>query len=139
MKRSAVQTTSRLLFLPVALMAFAVGCARIQVVATSDRPIGAPIYPATSPTSVEILREALARPYEKLGEIFIEPSGGFPPEEKIEAELRKEGARFGADAVLIIYDRTQPSGKSYTGGPLGVEEPILGHAVRAEAIKYKQD
>jgi hypothetical protein len=121
----------------VFILGLTVGCASVQVVATSDRLIGAPIYPQTDPSSIQILRETPAQPYEKLGEIFIEPSSGFPPREKIEAELRSEGARFGADAVLIIYDRTQPSGKSYMGGPLGVEEPILGHAVRAEAIKYK--
>ena len=114
------------------------GCARVQVVATSDRLIGAPIYPPTSPATVQILRETPARPYEKLGEIHIEPTTGFPPREKIEAELRREGARFGADAVLILYDKTAPSGKSYTGGPLGVEEPIFGHVVRAEAIRYKK-
>jgi len=115
------------------------GCAGVQVVATSDRLIGAPIYPPTSPATVQILRETPARPYEKLGEIHIEPTTGFPPREKIEAELRREGARFGADAVLILYDKTAPSGKSYAGGPLGVEEPIFGHVVRAEAIRFKEE
>ena len=139
MKRSAVPTTSLLTLFLTALMALGAVCARVQVVATSDRSIGAPIYPPTDPARVQILRETPLQPYEMLGEIHIEPSGGFPPREKIEAELRKEGARFGADAVLIIYDRTQPSGKSYAGGPLGVEEPMYGHAVRAEAIKYKEE
>ena len=29
--------------------------------------------------------------------------------------------------------------KSYAGGPLGVEEPIFGHVVRADAIRYKEE
>ncbi len=139
MKRSSAPTSSLPLFLLMVWIGLTVGCARVQVVATSDRLIGTPIYPPTSPASVQILREAPVRPFERLGEIHIEPSSGFPPREKIEAELRREGARFGADAVLVLYDRTAPSGKSYTGGPLGVEEPILGHVVRAEAIKYKEE
>ncbi len=138
MRRFAFPTASILMVFFLAAMALAAGCATTSVVATSDRLIGAPIYPPTDPARVQILRENAAECYEKLGEIHIEPMTGFPPREKIEAELRREGARFGADAVLITYDRTVSSGKSYTGGPLGVEEPILGHAVRADAIKYKE-
>jgi hypothetical protein len=138
MKRSTIPTASLLLFLLMAVMALGAGCVTVQVIATSDRLIGAPVYPPTDPATVQIVRETPTRPYEKLGEIFIEPSSGFPPREKIEEELRREGARFGADAVLILFDRTQPTGKTYTGGSPGVEEPIYGHAVRADAISYKR-
>lgn len=138
MKRSAFPSASILIILLIALMALAAGCATPSVVATSDRLIGAPVYPPTNPATVQIIGSQPAGPCEELGEIHIEPVTGFPPRERIEEELRKEGARFGADTVLIIYDRTQASGALYMGSDLGPAEPMYGHAVRAEALKCKE-
>lgn len=125
------------LFLFCIVMAILPGCT--SVIATSEPFVGAPTYPPTDPATIQIIREAPSRPYEKLGEIFIEPQSGKPPVEKIEQKLREEGAKFGADAVLITFDRLMPSGGTYFGGwGSGVIQRTYGHSVRADAIKYKK-
>jgi hypothetical protein len=111
------------------------GCS--QVVATSDRLVGAPTFPPTNPATVQILRQFPDRSYQRIGEVFIEPQSGNPPEPKIEQALQKEGARMGADAVVIVVDRVARSG-AFISGPVdgGTITPQYGHLVRAVAIKY---
>ena len=116
-----------------AAMAALGGCN--QVVATSDRFVGVPAYPPSVPANVEVLRKMPDKAFVKLGEVFIEPQSGNPPEDKIVATLQKEAAAMGADAVVIVLDRITQSGTMYMGG--GDFQTQYGHAVRAVAIKYK--
>lgn len=114
------------------------GCS--QVAATSDRFIGAPIYPATLPANVQVLRQFPTRPYQRIGDVFIEPQSGNPPDSKIEMALQQEAARMGADAVVITFDRITRAGATISG-PVGAGQiqPQYGHAVRAVAIKYQAE
>ncbi|MGC4075020.1 MAG: hypothetical protein QM760_21475 [Nibricoccus sp.] len=56
----------------------------------------------------------------------------------MEDKLRSEGAKLGADAVVIVYDRVQPIGAWVTGGywnrSVDVEK---GQRIVGVAIKYK--
>ena len=67
--------------------------------------------PALQPTGawVQVTRVQPARPYQALGEIVLEatvsPGAG---EEDINKRLRASGAAYGADAVLITFDRVMP-------------------------------
>jgi hypothetical protein len=134
--KQCVSLSSLLLF---ALMVFLPGCT--QVFVTADPFIGVPAYPPTDPASVQILRQYPERSFNKIGELFVEPSGGNPPITKIEQALQQQGAKMGADAVVITVDRITRSGADWIGGGWagggGEVMPMYGHAVRAIAIKYK--
>jgi hypothetical protein len=112
-------------------------CATVD--ATSTQYVGAPTFPPTSPTSVQILRVEPARPHVRLGEIQIEGSTDpAPPVAEIEAKLREEGAKMGADAVVVVLDRLQRVG-SYVSGPWWGRsvEQITGRKVIGVAIRYR--
>lgn len=66
-------------------------------------------YPATYPDLVEVLRAAPIRPHSRLGEVYVEPEGD-PSPDAIEAGLQKGAAPLGADAVVIVADRTLKMG-----------------------------
>ena len=66
-------------------------------------------YPATYPDLVEVLRAAPMRPHARLGEVYVEPEGDASAE-AIEAGLQKGAAPLGADAVVIVADRTLKMG-----------------------------
>jgi len=55
------------------------------------------------------------RPHVRLGEVRAEPSSQSVDVTKIEEALRKEAAKLGADAVVVVYDRTQVRGAVVTG------------------------
>ena len=82
------------------------GCAHIG---ESSTPVSG--APAMQPTSawVQVTRVQPWRPYQALGEIVLEatvsPAAG---EEDLEKRLRAGGAAYGADAVLITFDRVMP-------------------------------
>jgi hypothetical protein len=95
--------------------------------------------PPADPAKVEITRSEPKRPHDKLGEISVDVSTDpAPPIEKVEQKLRDEGAKLGADAVVIVYDRVQPIGAWVTGGywnrSVDVEK---GQRIVGVAIKYK--
>ena len=47
----------------------------------------------------------------KIGEVLVDATTDpAPPVMEIEARLRKEAARIGGDAVVVVYDRIQPVG-----------------------------
>lgn len=112
------------------------GCS--QVVATSDPLAGAPTYSPTEPATVQVLRQFPDRPFQRIGEVFIEPQSGNPPAAKVDQALQKQGAKLGADAVVVVVDRIARAG-AYISGPVGggTITPQYGHLVRAVAIKYQ--
>ena len=71
--------------------------------------LGGPTFPPTDPAKVAILRSEPSRPHERLGEVFAEPSGD-PTAAQYEQALREGGAKMGADAVVVVYDRMQVVG-----------------------------
>jgi len=129
---------TRKLWITVAALALgAVGCAGMN--AKSTVYPGAPHYAPTDPASVEILRAPPTRPNDRLGEIRIDASTSPSPEvSKIENKLREEGAKLGANAVVIVYDRIQPVVTS-TAGPWWRNNVDISTDQRmiAVAIRYR--
>lgn len=109
--------------------------------ASSIQYAGAPRVPSTRPNTVEILREEPKRPNERLGEIAIDASiKPGPSVEEVEERLRAEGAKLGADAVVIVYDSIQPTALYVTGpwwgGNVTARE---GRQLIGVAIKYENE
>ncbi len=121
----------------VALTLFCVSCSSVSV--SSERYIGAPTFPPTRPESVEIRRHAPKQPHERLGEIYLSPSGD-PSVEEMEAALRAEAARMGADAAVIVYDKTRRIGR-VVEGPWWARSsyPVYGRKIVAVAIRYRAE
>ncbi|MBB5189661.1 hypothetical protein HNQ50_000371 [Silvimonas terrae] len=119
------------------VLAMLAGCA--SVTGTSTQYVGAPRPAATAPDSVQILRAEPTRPFDRLGEINIEASTEpAPPVEEIEARVRSEGAKLGADAVVVVLDRIEPTGVWVSGPWWGRSvDTITGRKLIGVAIKYK--
>jgi hypothetical protein len=120
-----------------AVLLVVTGC---QTVSTSyTQAIGAPQYPPSDPLTVQILRTVPTRPHVRLGEVRAEPATTSVDVTKIEAALRKAGAKLGADAVVVVYDQTQVTGAVVTGPWWGRSvEQTTGRVVIGVAIKYTQ-
>jgi hypothetical protein len=111
------------------------GC---QTVSTSHaQDIGVPRYAATDPALVQILRTPPARAHVRVGEVRAEPSSQNVDVAKTEAALRKEAAKLGADAAVVVYDHTQIVGAQVVGGWFNRSvELTQGRIVVAIAIKH---
>ena len=111
-------------------------CSTVSV--SSTRYLGVPQFAATDPNSVEILRREPRRPHEKLGEVYLEPSGS-PPVAEMEQAIRREAAKLGADAAVLVYDRTKRIGTVYQG-PWWARSSyaVYGRRIVAVAIRYRR-
>jgi len=112
-------------------------CATVN--ATTKQDIGAPRFPPSDPARVQILRTEPQRAHDRLGDILVDASTDpAPPIEKIEAKLRDEASKLGADAVVVVYDRVQPTA-AYVSGPLWDRsiQSVTGRKVVGVAIKYR--
>jgi hypothetical protein len=126
--------------LTVALAATALlvltGCQTVSTSHTQD--IGAPKFPPSDPAQVQILRTEPTRAHVKLGEVRAQPSSEKVDVTKIETALKQEAAKLGADAAVVVYDKTQVVGAMVVGGWLNRSvDPIEGRVVIAIAIKYQ--
>lgn len=113
------------------------GCATVS--ATSTQYVGAPHPAPSDPAKVEILRAEPTHPFDRLGEISVDASvEPSPPIADIEAKVRSESAKLGADAVVIVLDRVVPTGV-YVSGPWWGRnvDTITGRKLIGVAIKYK--
>jgi hypothetical protein len=112
------------------------GCNTVSTSVQQD--LGGPTYPPSNPALVEILRTQPTRPHVRLGEVTAEPSSDTTPVADIEAALRKAAAKMGADAAVVVYDKTQTTGAYVTGPWWGRSvETIQGRVIIAVAIKYQ--
>ncbi len=113
----------------------AVGCASVNV--STVRYIGAPRLAPTDPNAVEILRRVPRRPHEKLGQVVLQPSGN-PPVEDLEKAIRTAAAQMGADAAVLVFDRTRRVG-TVVEGPWWdrTAYPVYGRRIVAVAIHYR--
>jgi len=122
----------------LAIFAFTLAaCATVD--ATTKQDIGAPRFPPSDPARVQILRAEPPRAHDRLGDIVVDASTDpAPPIEKIEAKLRDEASKLGADAVVVVYDRVQPTA-AYVSGPLWDRsiQAVTGRKVVGVAIKYR--
>lgn len=111
------------------------GCATVDV--SSERYLGIPQAAPTDPARVEILRREPKRPHVRLGEVFLSPTSGAGTSE-LELALRKEAAKLGADAAVVVHDRTRRVG-TFVSGNWWVRHyaPVYGRQVVAVAIRYQ--
>jgi hypothetical protein len=118
-------------------LALLTGC--VSLTSRSVAYIGAARFNPTDPVQIEILQAEPERAHEKLGEAVVNASvDPAPSVDKIEARLRREAARLGADAVYLVHDRTEAVG-AVAMGPWWSQSysPIQGRIIVAVAIKYK--
>ena len=137
MKSSISSITLGVAILILFLILFlASGCQTVTTTHMQD--IGVQRYPPSDPAQIQILRTEPTRPHVRLGEVRAEPSSQSVDVTKIEEALRKEAAKLGADAVVVVYDRTQVRGAVVTGPWWGPSiQPIEGRIVIAVAIEYQ--
>jgi hypothetical protein len=122
----------------VALAAMLASCASLQ--ATTTPYVGAPHFPPSDPSRVEIVRTEPTRPHERLGEIMVEASTNPPPPiTEVEDKLRMEASKLGADAVVVVVDRIQPVG-AYVSGPWWGRsvDVVTGRKLVGVAIRYQR-
>ena len=121
-----------LLLLPALALA---GCATAPP--PPDPTIAAPQGRPTDPSPVETPRKPPTRPHAQIGEVFLSPSPDTPVD-SIEKALRTESARLGADAAVVVHDRTKRVG-TYISGSWWVRyhTPVYSRQVVAVAIRYE--
>ena len=122
--------------LPLLSLALA-GCSSLST--RTIQYVGVPRFSPADPARVEILHAEPARPHDRLGEVVVDASTDpAPAVERIEAALRRDAAKLGAEAVVLVYDRTQTVG-AVVAGPWWDPwvSPIHGRVIIAVAIKYK--
>lgn len=114
---------------------FLTGCDTVSV--SSTQYIGGPIYAPSNPAQVQILRIMPNRTHARLGEVTAQPSSQDVGVQKIDAALRKAAAKMGADAVVIVSDRTQVTGAIVTGPWYArTVQQTTGRVIVGVAIKY---
>jgi hypothetical protein len=133
MKQRGKATSSALILVLVALV-YMGGCNYVTV---NTRPyLGVPQYPPTNPATVEILRTAPLSPHERLGEIYLEPTGN-PTVTEMEQKLRQAAAKMGAEAAVLVADRTMLMGATVAGPWYGRQiSPDFQRVIIAVAIRY---
>lgn len=132
-----MKTSLRILssFLALAALLLVTGCNTVS--SSYTQAIGAPTFPPTNPSNVEVLRAPPTKSHVRLGEVTVEPFN-HPTMAQIEGALQKEGAKLGANAVVIVYDQTQTVGAFVTGPWYGrTVSPIEGRVIKAVAIRYQ--
>ena len=96
-------------------------CAYVD--ATTTQYVGVPRFPASDPKSVQVLNAEPMKTHERLGEILLDISiDPAPPVEDVEARLREEAAKMGANAVFVVRDMLNPN---------------VGRKLIAVAIRYR--
>lgn len=130
-------TLHLLSFLSLAALALlATGCNTISV--SSKQYLGVPSYPPTNPATVQILRQPPTAAHVRLGEVTVIPQGD-PAVGTIEARFKVKAAKMGADAVVIVFDRTMLLGTTIMGGPWwggAWVTPDTGRVIVGVAIHY---
>src|SRR5262245_32188513 len=129
------KTINLLCALSVAAFALlATGCNTVSV--QSTQYVGVQTYPPTDPAAVQILRTEPTMQNIRLGEVTVEPQGK-PTKEQIEAKLQKAAAKMGANAVVIVADRTMVTGATVMGPWWGrTVTPDMGRVIIGVAIRY---
>lgn len=126
----------RRLLIATSLGAFA-ACTSYELKTTPEP--GAAKYAPSDPDQIEILRSVPSRAHEKLGEIQVDASTDpAPPLVELGKTLRKEAAKLGADAIVIMQYREVSIPDPKAGTPPPPSAPtIVIHRGIAIAIKYK--
>lgn len=97
----------------------AASCAYVE--ATAVQYVGVPRHAPGKPAEVQVLPSEPAQRHDRLGEILLDISvDPAPSAADIEARLREEGAKMGANAVYVIRDVARP----------GEDRKLIGIAIR---------
>jgi hypothetical protein len=114
---------------------FATGCSTVAI--NTTQYVGVPKFAPTDPMSVQVLRVSPVTPNIRLGEVIAQPQGS-PSATEIEQKLKNAAAKLGANAVVIVEDRTMVTGAVVTGPWWGRSaSPTLGQVVVGVAIRYQ--
>lgn len=119
----------------VATLFLVTGCSTVTI--NSNQYLGVPAYAPSNPAQIQILRQEPTRLNVRLGEVRAEP-GEDVSAQKIEAAMRNAAAKMGADAIVILYDRSEVRGAVITGAGYGAHsvQQVIGRVVLGVAIKY---
>ena len=114
-------------------------CATTTLDTTTTPYSSAPQLAPGDPAAVKIVRTEPLEPHDRLGEVVIDMSITYPPPiEMVEAKLAEESAKLGANGVVVVVDRVQPSDNYVTGPYWGRPmEVVTGRKTVGVAIKYK--
>ncbi|MFZ0827708.1 MAG: hypothetical protein WAO02_09830 [Verrucomicrobiia bacterium] len=135
-----MKTSTRLFlsFAAVAALFLVTGCNTVSI--NSNQYLGVPTYPPSDPAQIQILRKEPTRPHVQLGEVRAEPSSDTVGAQQIETSMRESAAKMGADAIVIVFDRTEVTGAMLTGPWYGRSvQTIVGRVIVGVAIKYTGD
>lgn len=133
-----MKPTLQYLTLIAALAALFVGTGCNTITTNTTQYVGVAKFPPSDPAKVEVLRTEPTRPHTRLGEVRAEPPSTSTDVVKIEAALRQNAAKLGADAVVVVLDRVQVTGAYVVGRWYDRSvESIKGRVVVAVAIKYQ--
>ena len=112
------------------------GCASIDTYSHSY--LGSPEYPPTTASQVRLITSnpKVSDKQQRLGEIVLDVEGE-PSREKLEMKLREEAAKLGADAVVVVSDRTRlvpvyGDAWGYGGDTTDFHRDIVAVAVKME-------
>ncbi|MGA2958925.1 MAG: hypothetical protein ABSF48_24805 [Thermodesulfobacteriota bacterium] len=111
MESRVMKEHSVILILAFLLLA---GCSTVTV--ESKLYPGVPVYAPIDLEGIEILLSEPDRPYQKFGEIYLQPNGNPSPREILK-KFKKAAAKMGADAVILVADKY-----ALTGGPVAGPE-----------------
>lgn len=132
-----MNTTKRWLLLLGAVAGLVAGTGCNTVSTNSHVYLGTTTYPPTDPTQIEILRQEPTRPHVKLGEVQAQPSNSNVSNQKIEEALRIDAAKMGANAVVVVADRTEVVGAIVTGPVWSrTVNNVSGRIITGVAIRY---
>lgn len=123
--------------LTLALIAGSTGCSYYD--SHTITYLGAPRPTPTSAVQIKILQTPPSRPHERLGEIVVDASLNPPPDiNKVEARFRREAAKLGADAVVVVSDRAETTGW-WMSGPYWSPSvsSMQSRVIVGVAIKYQ--
>jgi hypothetical protein len=110
------------------------GCNTVYV--TPKEYLGVPNYPPTDPRSVEVLHVKPTAAHVRLGEVMLQPQGN-PTKAQMEEKLRLAASSMGANALVIVADRTMIFGATDTAAWWGrAIPPDVGRVIVAVAIRY---
>jgi hypothetical protein len=99
--------------------------------------VGVPKFPPSDPNTIEILQAEPKQAHDRLGEVVASPSDGVSAQQ-IEAALRRDAAKLGADAAVLVHDKFHTVG-TVVWGPYWAPSisPVSERVIVVVAIKYK--
>jgi hypothetical protein len=118
-----------------ALLVVCAGCTGIT--ASTHAYLGIPKYPPIDPNAVQILKEEPKEPIERLGEIILSAERGVT-RDALEKELRERAGALGANAVIIVHDKTRVFPVVWVDwwGPWSVSSE-MNRDIVGVAVRYK--